>query len=805
MATAATPRFVRHFQIGPRATELVIQVAQLPPTPPAAPATRAAPAGTVADAALRFDGATWIERPLDAAVDIATGDFTIAARIRTTDGGTIVALAAAGPNWTPDGQTLFVRDGRLCFDIGWVGCITSHTRVDDGAWHDVAATWRHADSRLELVIDGRVDAAGTLAPKSTLPNALLRIGFTAPDFPAPQSYFRGEIESVRLDRERRADPRDAPDAPNAANAANASTVGHWTFADARGEIVVDRAGREVPFKVRRGDPATSVVPVAIRAGFAPIDAPMHLVRDAGELRLVIEPGAEPLRFSLWCEAERDADAAAASVPLTPLDLASRTHGGPPRCPEILETRLVRGREKGPFAVDVLELPDANPWLAQIRPTGLDFMPDGRMALSTWDGDVWLVEIGGGSGLSADGTGTTLRWRRIVTGLFQPLGLKVVDGLIHLTCRDQLAVLHDLNGDDEIDFIECLNSDHQVTEHFHEFAMGLECDAAGNFVYAKSGRHALDSLVPQHGTVLRVSRDGSRTDVLARGLRAANGICVNPDGSFVVTDQEGFWIPKNRINWITPAPDGGPRFYGNMFGWHDGVAATDEAMEPPLCWLTNDFDRSPAEALWVRSAEWGALDGGLLCSSYGEGKLFVVLHEPVPAGGRGAPNRGVRQGGAIALPGATFPTGVLRGRFASRDGALYTCGMFAWAGDATQPGGLYRVRATGRPLRMPIELATTRTGLRLRFAEPLERATLAPASFQMQVWSLRRTANYGSAHHDEHPLTVRAVRLAADDRTVELDLEGIAPTWCYELRWQLRAADGGEVNGVLHGTLHALPE
>ncbi|HBI33515.1 MAG TPA: hypothetical protein DDY45_15865, partial [Verrucomicrobiales bacterium] len=78
---------------------------------------------------------------------------------------------------------------------------------------------------------------------------------------------------------------------------------------------------------------------------------------------------------------------------------------------------------------------------------------------------------------------------------QPLGLKIIDDKIHVTCRDQLAKLHDTNGDETIDFIECLNNDHQVTEHFHEFAMGLQTDDKGNFYYAKSARHAKDSLVP----------------------------------------------------------------------------------------------------------------------------------------------------------------------------------------------------------------------------------------------------------------------------------------------------------------------
>ena len=135
--------------------------------------------------------------------------------------------------------------------------------------------------------------------------------------------------------------------------------------------------------------------------------------------------------------------------------------------------------------------------------------------------------------------------------------------LFITCRDQLARLRDLNGDGETDFFECFNNDHQVTEHFHEFAMGLQTDAAGNFYYAKSGRHALDPVVPHHGTLLRVSADGSRTDILATGFRAANGVCLNEDGTFFVTDQEGFWTPKNRINRVKT---GG--FYGNMFGYTD---------------------------------------------------------------------------------------------------------------------------------------------------------------------------------------------------------------------------------------------
>src|SRR5262249_7089026 len=146
---------------------------------------------------------------------------------------------------------------------------------------------------------------------------------------------------------------------------------------------------------------------------------------------------------------------------------------------------------------------------------------------------------------------------------------------------------------------------------------------GNFYYAKAARHGQPALVPHHGTLLRVSKDGSKTDIVATGFRAPNGVCVNDDGTFFVTDQEGHWVPKNRINWVHR---GG--FYGNMWGYHDVTDASDSAMEPPVCWITHTFDRSPSELLRVDSPAWGPVRGLLLNFSYGYGKTYVVLTERV---------------------------------------------------------------------------------------------------------------------------------------------------------------------------------
>ena len=342
----------------------------------------------------------------------------------------------------------------------------------------------------------------------------------------------------------------------------------------------------------------------------------------------------------------------------PMDLTPLTKGGPVRWPQTVTTTSVAGKEDAAFSADDFPLPLENPFQSWLRPGGFDFTPDGKAAIvAMWNGDVWRVD-----GVMNKAP-ATLTWRRIASGLFQPLGVKFRGDELFVLCRDQLAKLVDLNGDGETDFVQCFNSDHQVTEHFHEFAMGLQTDAAGNFYYAKSGRHALDSVVPQHGTLLKVSADGKKTDILATGFRAANGVCLNDDGTFFVTDQEGFWTPKNRINRVKI---GG--FYGNMFGFTNVTDTSDSAMEQPMVWITNDKDRSPAELVWVPKNAWGNIGGSLLNLSYGTGRAFIVPHEEV---------NGQWQGAVCELPMPAFATGIMRGRFGS-DGALYTCGMFAWA-------------------------------------------------------------------------------------------------------------------------------
>lgn len=830
----SSPIFTRTFQIGPRPRPMLLKVATHPADdadiktvevkqaaksePEFIALLHRKPTAKSTDEPFAFNERTWVEIAKPQDFDLTTRDFSITARIRTGTGGTILCQANADGPWTPNGKTLFIRDGRLTFDIGWVGAVAGKTKITDDQWHQIAATWQHRTGKVQLFVDGNLDGHGSLRPKAVALQQIVRLGFTSVDFPNP-THFVGQMADVRfyqceLSHHQISDVSKIKDA---------RLVAQWSLSDSKDQIFADRTGHGHEGKLSAA--TVDEKQATIAAGLSPTPAGAAWKKgESGSLLLSLPAGPDPLKFVLstlmlpnQLTDHNPLDWYAIMVTQPPLDLAALTKGGPRRWPDELQTDLVIGPDDGPFAADSLSLPVNNPWFAQFRPTGFDFFADGdRLAACTWDGDVWLV-----SGLlekSSVGSDSSiqpkrLKWRRIANGLFQPLGLKIVKETIYITCRDQLAILRDLNNDGETDFVECFNSDHQVTEHFHEFAMGLQTDVEGNFYYAKSARHALPAVVPHHGTLLKVSADGTRTEIVANGFRAANGVCLNPDGTFVVTDQEGHWNPKNRINWVVPAKPGQkPRFYGNMFGYHDVTDASDRAMEQPLCWITNAFDRSPAELLWVTSDKWGPLKGSLLNLSYGYGKVFVVPFESLkPAASHTEPDSKDAeqptarvQGGMCEFPMPAFPTGIMRGRFHPQDGALYTCGMFAWAGNAIQPGGFYRVRATGKDVHLPIGLKARSDGMQITFSGDLDRSSVSDTSrFTVRTWALKRSADYGSQHYNEKTLKIASVKLADDRRTVTIAIPEIQPTWGMSIEYTLTGSKGEPVHGLIHNSIHTL--
>lgn len=81
--------------------------------------------------------------------------------------------------------------------------------------------------------------------------------------------------------------------------------------------------------------------------------------------------------------------------------------------------------------------------------------------------------------------------------------------------------------------------------------------------------------------------------------------------------------------------------------------------------------------------------------------------------------------------------------------------------------------------------------------------LDPKNIKIKAWALKRSKKYGSDHYDEKTLAVRSVELSADGKSVRMDVDELAPTWCMEIKFAFRTVTGVAAEGVIHNTIHSL--
>jgi hypothetical protein len=523
-------------------------------------------------------------------------------------------------------------------------------------------------------------------------------------------------------------------------------------------------------------------------------APTAAAWEVQQNKLVLKlPGAViPLSFqvSIWKGPGDKADAMSERLQrkVEMFDLAALTQGGQARWAEPVRTQGVVTNDVAPYVVDVLTDPAPNPWGTRTFFGGFDFFPDGRAAICTFHGDVWIV-----SGI--DATLRNLTWRRYASGLFQALGLKIVGGKVYVTGRDQITRLHDLNNDGEADYYENFNNDTVVTPNYHEFCLDLQTDQAGNFYFAKGAPWPPNVNSPHQGTLLKVSKDGSKLEVFATGLRAPNGLGMGPHDEITVSDNEGHWIPSSKVNLIRK---GG--FYGMMPAAHLDTKPHD--FDKPICWLPKSQDNSGGGQLWVTSDKWGPLKDHMLFTSYGKGTLFYTMLEEI---------EDVTQAAMVRLL-PRFPTGVMRGRVNPKDGQVYLCGLRGWQTDGVREGGFYRVRYTGQPAHLPTAFHVVKGGLEITFTSPLS-ATEATSvdNYDVEQWNYKWTSDYGSPEfspsnpdskrHDK--VTVQSVKLSTDQKTAFLEIPGLRPVDQMRVKFKISAADGTPISHEIYNTIHRI--
>jgi hypothetical protein len=532
----------------------------------------------------------------------------------------------------------------------------------------------------------------------------------------------------------------------------------------------------------------------------------------GDKRIILKIPAhtEPvqIRVGVWGGPKVGWDAGAAALQKIgkATDLGPLTKGGKARFNETVTTKGVRGNDSTAYTVDSLTPPFKNPYKSWMRFGGLDFFSDGRAAISTWSGDVWIV-----SGI--DDKLENLTWKRYAAGLFHALGLKIVDDKVYVLGRDQITRLHDTNGDGEADFYECFNNDAMITTNFHEFTFDLHTDPEGNFYFIKGGPvrpggRGWDKVTPHHGCIFKVSSDGSKLEVVARGFRAPNGMGVGPNGEITAGDNEGTWTPTCPINWIKP---GG--FYGVPDFAGKPKADYPKVRDNPLCWLPhNDTDNSNGGQGWITGKNFGPLSGQMMHSSYGKCRLYGVLKEEVA---------GQMQGGVVPIPinadakgnlKFDFDTGICRLRFNEKQNALFLTGLRGWQTTAQKDAGFYRLRYNGKPANLPVSLKVRAGEIDITFSDPLsDKSANDVDNYNVERWNYRWTENYGSAQYKvsdpkkqgHDGMEVQSARLSPDGKTVKLKFDDLKPVMQMKIQYNLKAADGSPVRNVLHHTINAV--
>jgi len=477
----------------------------------------------------------------------------------------------------------------------------------------------------------------------------------------------------------------------------------------------------------------------------------------------------------------------------PLDFTALLAGGLAKPAEIVATQGDVSAASDAYVVETIRLPNAS-----MHPGGFDFFPDGRAALCTFEGDVFII-----SGL--DQQLNHVVWQKFASGLNQPLGLKIVNDSIFVMCRDGLTCLKDLNGNGRADDYERVNNDLEITANLHEYVCDLQTDFEGNFYFTKGGPinsdgTGFDRIVSQHGTLMRLSPDGKNLRVVATGFRSPNGIGIGPEGELTCSDTMGAGT-ASRINWIQ---QGGYYSVPELSHWNPPPVGS----EAPFCWLPDRVDNSPGGEVWVPpDARWGPWRGGLLHTSYGKCALFAVLKEEVTDSTKPACCTQQMQGGLVRFP-LEFESGIMRARFNPADGQLYVAGLRGSQMTAHTDGCLQRVRYTGGPVRMPIRLHAKKGGLEIRFACALNREAAGdPTHWTIETDNGTSTDNQASpaGSSASKTLAIKNVSVATDDCTVFVAIPDLKPVGQMSIKYRIQSADGTALNGEITNTIHALGE
>lgn len=402
-----------------------------------------------------------------------------------------------------------------------------------------------------------------------------------------------------------------------------------------------------------------------------------------------------------------------------------------------------------------------------RVGGMDWLPDGKLVISTWDteGCVYILD-----GVQGDDR-SKITAKKFANGLAEPLGVACLGERIFVLQKQELTELVDEDKDGVADRYTAISSDWGVTANFHEFAFGLVYKDGwfyANLATAiEPGGRSTQPQNQDRGKTIRIRLADGSVETVARGERTPNGIGLGTDGEIFFCDNQGDWLPSSKLLHVKQGA-----FYGSrsvLLEKADGLTVT-----PPVVWLPqNEIGNSPSQPALIPAGH-GPYSGQMCHGDVTQGGVQRDFIEKIDGEYQGCVFRWT-QGLEAGSNRLTF----------GPDKALYVGGIGStgnWGQEGKRRFGLQRLKYNKKSAFEMLAVRAKSDGFEIELTEPL-----APGlgwereAWYVQDWTYVATNEYGGPKIDVRELPVRAVAVSDDRRKVDLWIDGLKPDRVVYLR------------------------
>jgi hypothetical protein len=417
--------------------------------------------------------------------------------------------------------------------------------------------------------------------------------------------------------------------------------------------------------------------------------------------------------------------------------------------------------------------------------GFTLMPDGKLAVSTRRGDIYLVEN------PFSDKPETIKFKPYAKGLHEVLGITYHKGWLYATQRCELSRLKDTDGDGRADIVETVSDAWDINGDYHEYAFGSRFDKNGHLWVVLCLTGSFNSNSKYRGWCLRFDENGKMIPTTS-GIRSPGGIGMNHLDEVFYTDNQGPWNGTCSLKHLVPGS-----FQGHPAGnrWYELPAVKAALGKAPLepksgSRIMVEAKKIPQyvpPAILFPYNKMGKSASGIATDrTYGKfgpfrNQMFVAdqSHSTIMRCSMEKVNN--RWQGACFMFRQGFGSGNLP-LLLTKDGSMFVGSTNrGWGSRGRKPFALERMVWTGKTPFEVHEMRAKPDGFELTFTEPVDAKTAADvASYKLGTYTYIFQSSYGSPEVDHTTPTITKAVVAADSKSVRLYIDGLQQGHLHEL-------------------------